>query len=534
MRLSPFRFALCLALCCGFVTSQADAQETPAYKLEGTVPGGPENFFFLPFEVPEGIVEIEVRHFNLTPGNNLDWGLDDPNGFRGWGGGKGQPGLVGLQAALPSYIPGPIPAGTWEVVVGKANIVNTPAEYAVDIYLRTEATLEPQARSPYQDPGVLNPDARWYAGDFHVHTRHSDGPPSIRETLEFAENEVGLDFIMLSEHNTNSGLSLYGDLQPDFPNLLLVPGVEWTTYAGHANAIGAIEWVDFKVGVRGVTVEGAIEAYQEQGALFSINHPTVPGDSFCIGCPWEYDVDPTTIDGLEVMGGIWDATDYWEAMCEAGSHATAVGGSDDHAAGQGSGVLYSPIGMPTTMVYADELSVDAIMEGVRSGRVVIKVDSPDAPMLVTELSGERVGDTVFADTATLSVVVTGAVGNSLRVIKNGTMIERVEINADPFAHETSVEAPLEGEDRYRHQVTLGIKPLTIGSYVWLRAPIDLPDGGVPDGGIPDGGAPDGGTDPGGSSSGCSCRVAGSSDYDTGLLLAVLALGAVTWRRRRSG
>ena len=90
---------------------------------------------------------------------------------------------------------------------------------------------------------------------------------------------------------------------------MLVPGVEWTTYSGHANAIGATEWVDHKVGVRGVTVEGAIQQYQGQGALFSINHPTVPGGNLCIGCPWEIDVDPTIVDGLEVQGGIWGAMD---------------------------------------------------------------------------------------------------------------------------------------------------------------------------------------------------------------------------------
>ena len=110
------------------------------------------------------------------------------------------------------------------------------------------ATLPPQPRAPYEDPGVLDSDARWYAGDF----------------------------IMLSEHNTNSGLTLYASVQPDYPKLLLIPGVEWTTYAGHANAIGATEWVDHKVGVRGVTTVGAIQQYHDQGSLFSINHPTVP------------------------------------------------------------------------------------------------------------------------------------------------------------------------------------------------------------------------------------------------------------------
>jgi MYXO-CTERM domain-containing protein len=360
-----------------------------------------------------------------------------------------------------------------------------------------------------------------------VHSRQSgDASPTIGETLELAQG-LGLDFIMLSEHNTNSGLTLYASVQPDYPKLLLIPGVEWTTYSGHANALGATEWVDHKVGVRGVTAAAAIEQYHDQGALFSINHPTVPGGNFCIGCPWDIDVDPTIVDGLEAIGGIWEAVDYWEQMCADGSHATALGGSDDHRAGEGSGVLYSPIGMPTTMVYAEELSVDAILEGVRSGRTVVKVNSPEDPMLETELSGERMGNTVFADAATLSAVVTDGVGTTLQIIKNGAVLGSATVNSDPFTHEMSVEAPAEGEDRYRHQLVAGIDARTIGSYVWLRAAIEVPDGGVPDGGTPDGG-----TDPGGSSSGCSCRIASASDYDTGVLLAALAFGAWYWRRRR--
>jgi hypothetical protein len=173
--------------------------------IEGEVPPGSETHFFVPFQVPDGIVEIEIRHDNLTPGNILDWGLDDPNGFRGWGGGNSEPAIVGVEAATPSYVPGPIPAGTWEVVVGKARIDELPALYRIEIFLRTEATLEDQPRTPYQDPGVLDDEARWYAGDFHVHSRQSgDADPTIEEALDYAKG-VGLDFVMLSEHNTNSG-----------------------------------------------------------------------------------------------------------------------------------------------------------------------------------------------------------------------------------------------------------------------------------------------------------------------------------------
>jgi len=261
---------------------------------------GDERHFFLSFEVPEGIVEIEVRHDDLSSVNILDWGLDDPNGFRGWGGGNSDPAIVGVDAASRSYVPGEIPAGTWEVVVGKARVEELPARYEVEILLRTVATLPAQERTPYADPGVLDEEAGWYAGDFHVHSRESgDATPSIRATLDVAR-DAGLDFIMLSEHNTNSGLTLYGGVQPDYPDLLIVPGVEWTSYSGHANAIGATDWVDHKVGTRGATVEDAVQAYLGQGAIFSINHPTVPGGNLCIGCPWELTVDPVHIGWREI------------------------------------------------------------------------------------------------------------------------------------------------------------------------------------------------------------------------------------------
>ena len=97
------------------------------------VPPGSETHFFVPFEVPAGTVEIEIRHDDLSSANILDWGLDDPSGFRGWGGGNSEPAIVGEQAASRSYIPGPMPAGTWEVVVGKARIDEPPGQYRIEI-----------------------------------------------------------------------------------------------------------------------------------------------------------------------------------------------------------------------------------------------------------------------------------------------------------------------------------------------------------------------------------------------------------------
>jgi hypothetical protein len=309
---------------------------------------------------------------------------------------------------------------------------------------------------------------------------------------------------MLSEHNTISGFTLYEGAQARHPNLLILPGQELNTYEGHGNAIGVTESVAYTVGTDGYTIADAIEAFHDQGALFSINHPSFPLPS-CIGCAWNFEVDPATIDAVEVQTAIVPGVDFWEELIENGSHATAVAGSDDHRAGIDEGPVRTPTGTPTTLVYARELSVNAILEGVLGGRTVVKILGPDGPMIETSMTGERVGNTVFADTAVLGAVVTGGEGLTLRVIKNGSILQEVAISSDPFEHETTVDTPAEGEDRYRHEVVEGFRRQSLSSYIWLRKAD--------------------------SSSGCSCRVPGSLSGDGALQFSLLFL-CMWWLLRR--
>ncbi len=438
-------------------------------QLEGPVPEGSESHFFLPFDVPAGVAEIEVRHDDLSEDNILDWGLDDPNGFRGWGGGKSEPAVVGLHAASPSYLPGPLPTGRWEVVVGKAKIVDEPARYAVEVILRDAPTLAAQTeRAPYTPPPALESGVRWYAGDFHAHTIESDGTPTIEELIAFAESR-GLDFLLLSEHNTVSQLSWYRAAQRD-TDVLLLPGMEFTTYAGHANAIGTTTWLDHRIGVRGATIEAAIADTHAQDGFFSVSHPLLAVSDLCIGCAWTYDVDPTTIDGVEVWGSIFSGIPFWEDLLERGSHAVAIGGSDDHRGGRGDGPLYTPLAAPTTLIRTDELSVAGILRGLREGRTVVKIEGPHGPMIETDLSGQRSGDTVRAESALLQATVSDGDGFTLRLWKNGVVLEEVPIDSNPFEHAREVRAPARGEDRYRHEVVDGRSLLTVASHVWLRRP----------------------------------------------------------------
>ena len=58
--------------------------------------------------------------------------------------------VVSVEAASRSYVPGAIPAGTWSLLIGQAKVIERPARYHVEIFLRPTPTLSPQPeRRPY-------------------------------------------------------------------------------------------------------------------------------------------------------------------------------------------------------------------------------------------------------------------------------------------------------------------------------------------------------------------------------------------------
>lgn len=508
----------------------ASAEET-VLPIDGEVPPGEPDHFFVPFQVPEGTVEIEIRHDDLSEENILDWGLYDPSGFRGWGGGNAEPAVVGAGAASRSYLAGPITPGEWRVVVGKAQIKVTPALYQVEIVLRDAPTLTPQPeRTPYAAPAPLQVGPRWYAGDFHVHSMESgDARPPLDEIADFARQR-GLDFVEISDHNTVSQLDFFVDAQGRSPDLLFLPGVEYTTYDGHANGIGATTWVDHKIGLAGVTIEGAAQAFAEQGAILALNHPTLDLGDLCIGCAWEHELAPERIGAVEIAtGGLsqtgnglftWSAIALWDELCGQGFHLAAIGGSDDHRAGVDLGSFQSPIGDPTTLVFAEELSVDGILGGIRSGRTVVKLQGPDDPMIELTSSQPAAGDTVSAKRTTLRALVTAGAGAELHFVRNGQALDPVAIDADPFTAEVQAEAPAVGEDRWRAEVVINGKPRTLTSHLWLRTGAggeDPPAAAAPVAAV---------------GGGCGCSAPGDAGLcrAAGLLFAALA-SMVIGRRR---
>ena len=76
---------------------------------------------------------------------------------------------------------------------------------------------------------------------------------------------------------------------------------------------------------------------------------------------------------VEVINGgqiMFSSAKFWDAQLRDGNRLAAIGGSDSHNATHPPGPPGS-IGWPTTAVEADELSVPAILNGIRAGRTFV-------------------------------------------------------------------------------------------------------------------------------------------------------------------
>jgi hypothetical protein len=178
------------------------------------------------------------------------------------------------------------------------------------------------------------------------------------------------------------------------------------------------------------------------------------------------------------------------------------------------------------MVYADELSVSAIVRGVREGRTVIKLEGPDDPMVELFAGESIIGDTVTARDAELRAVVTAGAGAMLRFVRNGLTEHTVMVDADPFEATHPVTAPPgDIDDRWRAELVIG-QPRVLTSHIWVQATGEpIPDAGPA---TVDGG-PGGGDD-----GGCGCRVVSPSRppaLPSVLVATVLAVLAMRRSRR---
>jgi hypothetical protein len=437
------------------MVAPADTKQPVDVVLRGALTGADnQTWHLVPFEVPPGATRITVD-FDYTMRDAhtaVDLGLLGPDGFRGqdgfrgWSGGNKRSFTISATDATPSYLPGPIRPGKWNLLLGVPNIrPDTQAQYTANVrFERAGAEVESLAQSG----PVLRAEPGWYRGDLHMHTAHSDGSCLSRRQQRVpcpvfltakAASERGLDFIAITDHNTTSHADPMRELQPYFDDLLLIPGREITTFQGHANLFGSVAMLDFRVDSDEVPDWNAeLENVGRTGGVISINHPVRPSGEQCMGCGWtpRGEVDYARMQAVEAVNGRdadtpFSGIGFWEKLLDRGYRLTGIGGSDNHdALLRDAG---SAIGTPTTVIYADALSQAGIIGGIRRGRVFVDVaGTRDRALDMTASAGEQtahMGDTLIAprDVRVRFVGTVSAVaGGEVEVILDGQRVSLLE------------------------------------------------------------------------------------------------------------
>ncbi len=447
-----------------------------------------ETYRELAFDVPAGVDRLTVA-FDFTTREQrttIDLGLFDPDRFRGWSGGDKMGFTLSTLDATPSYLPGPIIAGRWTLLLGVPNIrPGVEATYQATIrFGRGEAT---QVSAFSDTPLEIGP--RWYRGDLHMHTCHSDGtvgsqsgarrvPGPVYRTVEAAAAR-GVDFIAVTDHNAVSHHHSLRELQPYFDKLLLIPGVEITTFQGHAGVLGAVGFVEFRLtSGRLPQVTDLQDAVARQHGLFAINHPALPSNEHCMGCGWAAQgTDYARIDAVEVVnggamqaqGGVADGVlsgvPFWEARLNEGHRITAIGGSDNHKPDIDPEAPPA-VGSPTTVVWAVNLSERAILDAIRAGRAFVDVEGMKGRGL--ELRAEC-GDAVAVMGQGLAAPAGAEIDFTVNV--QGMAGARLDIILDGRHGSALANASVDGDD-----ATLTFTLSVDGAGHWIRADIRSADG----------------------------------------------------------
>lgn len=379
--------------------------------------------------------------------------------------------FVGEHHASRGFVAGPIQPGRWSVAIECHGVFGSPVDYEVRVLARPAPTSDEIARlaaprgreapERRRGPGV-------YFGELHSHTVHSDGKWELFE-LASRVRASGADFLCLTDHNTTSGLA---ELAEHELPLTLIPGCELTTFHGHHPIYGLREAVPWHVEGRVLPLSETSPKIRAMGGIVGVAHPFVPGDPLCTGCRMAEDLVPGSFDLIEVWYRRWDspgsdneaAYAFWNRLWKAGHRVTAVAARDLHGADQ-DGPFPGPL--PFTGVFADDNTTEAILDGMRRGRVILS----GGPILAIELESGNVragiGESLCASGAVKARVRFERTGGAceLRVFRSGDLAETRAVEGDG---ELDFAGLADGPGHYRAELWQGELPRAITNHVVLE------------------------------------------------------------------
>ncbi len=393
------------------------------------------------------VVPAETRALRI--GFRYDRGGEDPHslmtlqlfdsaGFRGAAHrfAPRQTTWIGERRATPGFVPGPIRPGEWTIEVDVHSVIaradGRPNVYTIQIESVDEVDESGTVARRSAAPVPPRIDVRrWLRGELHLHSEHSDGRWTTGEMALLAR-ERRLDFMFLTDHNTTTGVDILRSQVGDAISVL--PGIELTTYAGHALALGADRWVDWRTGHQRRTANDVARSVHDAGSFLVIAHPDAPPDDICTGCRWtHHDFDPGLADAVEVWGGLWNGPeernqgciDLWRAWLNTGRRMTATGATDAHRPEDWEGAV------PITYVEADDTSLTSVLEALRAGRTYVS----SGPSLSIRAIGKGggiagVGENVVREAAeAIEISCVESPEGELRIIGNGEVVAKSRVDS---------------------------------------------------------------------------------------------------------
>jgi len=184
--------------------------------------------------------------------------------------------------------------------------------------------------------------------DLHVHTTYSgDSVTTPAEALLEAKRKR-LDGIAITDHDT---IEAYQAI-PRNSELLIIPGIEVSSREGHILGLGTRKPVE-----PGLPAAETVKRIHQLGGIAVVPHPMAPLKSSLN----EAAVMMVKPDALETLNGSTSSFISKKGMNLAlRLKLPQIGGSDSH--------YPSALGRAYTLIEA-ELSLDAVLEAVKTGRV---------------------------------------------------------------------------------------------------------------------------------------------------------------------
>ncbi len=211
-----------------------------------------------------------------------------------------------------------------------------------------------------------------YKFELHTHTVHSDGAFTPKTLVESAK-ALGYKGIALTDHNTNSGCKEAIEWGKKL-GVMVIPGIEWTTFYGHIVVLGGksqVEWKD----VRPENVVEKIKEVQKAGDIVGIAHPYRVGYPVCTGGRNQFPKEIfSVLDFYEVISGeVEEVTNErsvaeYKKLRKDGYVISATYGRDWHGNNDKKGATY---GATYLITDGDITTVDDALRLIKEGRTKV-------------------------------------------------------------------------------------------------------------------------------------------------------------------